>query len=518
MTKIALESKAWPLVEAKAILDNLPENKEFVLFETGYGPSGLPHIGTFGEVARTTMVRKAFEEISDIPTKLFAFSDDMDGLRKVPDNIPNKQMVTEHLGKPLTAIPDPFGEAESYGHYMNAKLREFLDKFNFEYEFKSATEMYQSGAFDATLLKILQHYEEVSGVVLPTLGDERRKTYSPFLPICEKTGKVLQAEVVEVNKNAGTIVFIDEDGDKIETLVTGGKCKLQWKVDWAMRWAALGVDYEMHGKDLNPTFVLSEKICRIIGAKPPKNFRYELFLDENGQKISKSKGNGVSLEEWLEYAPAESLSYYMYQSPQKAKKLFFDGIPKYVDEYITYLKKYKTQTEAEQLENPIWHIHHSTELPNIGVESGISFSLLLNLASACNPENKDILWGFIKNYDATLSPENSPFLDELTEHAVKFYHDFIKPKKQYRSATDEEKTAIIELRDKLKELDSSATAQEIQQVVYDIGKERFGNLKQWFKALYEVLLAQSQGPRMGSFIKLYGIDETIALIDKVLKN
>jgi len=510
MKQFLQESKAWPFIEAKALIKQC-SGKEFVLFETGYGPSGLPHIGTFGEVARTTMVRKAFEAISDIPTKLFAFSDDMDGLRKVPDNLPNKEMLEKHLGKPLTAIPDPFGEKESFGHYMNAKLREFLDKFGFEYEFKSATECYKSGLFDKTLLKILEHYEEIINVVLPTLGEERRKTYSPFLPICKKTGKVLQAPVSEINKEKGTIIYTNEDGEKIETLVTGGKCKLQWKVDWAMRWDALGVDYEMHGKDLNPSYDLSARICKIIGGTPPKNFRYELFLDEQGKKISKSKGNGISLEDWLKYAPQESLSYYMFQSPGKAKRLHFDIIPKCVDEYLTFLKKYPEQEEAKQVANPVWHVH-SGNPP--AINSSLSFALLLNLASACNPENKDILWGFITKYEPSLTPENAPFLDSLTEYAVRYYYDFIKPTKKYREPTDMEREALTELKGKLKGLESGATAEEIQNIIYAIGKEKFDDLKGWFKALYEILLGQTQGPRMGSFIALYGVDEMIGLIEE----
>ena len=365
------------------------------MFETGYGPSGLPHIGTFGEVARTTMVRHAFSLLSDLPTKLIAFSDDMDGLRKVPDNLPQQDILQQHLGKPLTSIPDPFGTAESFGHHMNGRLKEFLDHFGFDYEFKSATDCYKSGEFDQTLLAILKNYDAVINVILPTLGEERRQTYSPFLPVCEKTGEVLQVPVIEQNPDAGTIVYQNEDGSKVETSVTGGHCKLQWKADWAMRWTALGVDYEMAGKDLIPSVQLSSKICNIIGGTPPEGFNYELFLDENGQKISKSKGNGITIDEWLRYAPAESLALYMYQSPRKAKRLYFDVIPRQVDDYLTFLSKYPDQEDKAQYANPVWHIH-SGNPPH--AETPLTFGLLLNLASACNPEDASVLWGFITRY------------------------------------------------------------------------------------------------------------------------
>lgn len=518
ITTNALASKAWPFLEAQSILDKLqgktPE-KGYVLFETGYGPSGLPHIGTFGEVARTTMVRHAFSKLSDIPTRLFAFSDDMDGLRKVPDNIPNPDMVRLHLGKPLTAIPDPFGTHESYGHHMNNRLREFLDRFGFEYEFKSATEQYKSGAFDQALLTVLAHYDAIMGVMLPTLGEERQATYSPFLPVCPETGIVLQVPIIERNVEKGTIIYKTEQGELRETLVTGGHCKLQWKADWAMRWAALGVDYEMHGKDLIPTAELSTQICRIMGKTPPILFRYELFLDEKGQKISKSKGNGLTMEEWLRYAPTESLSLYMYQSPTKAKRLFFDVIPRQTDDYLTYLGKFPAEEEIKQLANPVWHIHQGT--PPAPEKTGISFGLLLNLASACNPEDKSVLWGFISRYSPESTPANSPFLDKMAAFAVQYYHDFVKPAKQYRAPSEAEKAALLKLKEALAALAAGTSAEDIQNEVYRIGKESgFEELKDFFKALYEILLGASQGPRLGSFIALYGVNETIGLIDKAI--
>jgi lysyl-tRNA synthetase class 1 len=519
--KDALESRAWPFLEAQRILERInhktPE-KGYVLFETGYGPSGLPHIGTFGEVARTTMVRKAFQLLSDIPTRLFCFSDDMDGLRKVPGNIPNQEMVAQHMGKPLTSIPDPFGEKESFGHYMNAKLRSFLDAFNFEYEFQSATEWYKSGEFDHMLLRVLEKYDEVKNVVMPTLGDERQATYSPFLPVCPKTGRVLQAPVVKTNLDKGTITYKDEDGTLVEVPVTGGHCKLQWKPDFGMRWAAIGVDYEMYGKDHLPNAQLYSRICSILGGNPPSQYFFELFLGEDGAKISKSKGNGITVDEWLKYAPVESMALFMHQSPNKAKRLYFDVIPKNVDEYITFNRKYfEEQDGVKKYANPVFHIHGG-DVPRVETY-GLTYTLLLNLASACNPDDKSVLWGFISKYAPQATPENSPFLNRLAEFAVQYYHDFVKANKLYRAPTDEEKTLLEKVQAFLETLKGQETPEEIQSGIYAIGTDAgYENLRDFFKALYEILLGQSEGPRLGSFIALYGKNETIEMINRVLKS
>jgi lysyl-tRNA synthetase class 1 len=518
---LAQSAKAWPFAEAQALLTRLERSgnqKGYVLFETGYGPSGLPHIGTFGEVARTTMVQHAFRVLTEdkIPTKLICFSDDMDGLRKVPDNLPNQEMIAANLGKPLTSVPDPFGTHESFGHHMNARLRAFLDHFNFTYEFKSSTATYKSGEFDQALLTILKNYDKVMKVMLPTLGEERAETYSPFLPISPVSGKVLLAKVVKTDVAKGTITYIEEDGSELEVPVTGGSCKLQWKPDMGMRWAALGVDYEMYGKDHLASAPLYDAICKIAGGTPPQQMMFELFLDEQGQKISKSKGNGLTIDEWLTYGSSESLALYMFQSPRKAKKLYFDVIPKAVDEYQIYVTKYQAEAEAAQLENPAWHIH-SGQVP-APEPAEVSFSLLLNLASACNPENASVLWGFISRYAPQATPQTCPMLDTLAGYAVRYYHDFVKPTKQFREATDIERTALLELREYLAALPAGATAEEIQTKVYEIGVTHFGkeNLRDWFKANYEVLLGSSQGPRMGSFIALFGAKETVSLIDGAL--
>jgi lysyl-tRNA synthetase class 1 len=520
MTKIDIEaekkSNLWIWKEAFALKERMEKNppaKGYVLFETGYGPSGLPHIGTFGEVFRTTLVRRAFERISDLPTKLFAFSDDMDGLRKVPDNIPNREMVAEHIGKALTAIPDPFGTHESFGAHMNARLRMFLDSFGFDYEFKSSTECYRSGIFDEALLNVLKNYDAIQKIMLPTLGEERQKTYSPFMPVEPGTNKVLQVPIISIHPEKGTIIYRKDSGEEVETTVTGGNCKLQWKPDWGMRWAALGVDYEMHGKDLTPSVEVSSKICKAIKGAVPRTFVYEMFLDELGQKISKSKGNGISLDEWLEYGTPESLSLYMLQAPQKAKKLYFDIIPKSVDEYIAHTASaHKPENADKLLDNPAWHIHNGN-VPEYNLP--ISFALLLNLASASNPESKSVMWGFINRYTSGGTPETMPYLDRLVEHAIKYYEFFVKPNKKFRPADDKERAAILELKDVLKVINLGSTPEEIQSEVYNIGKKHgFENLADWFKALYQVLLGSDQGPRMGSFIKLYGIDETVRLISE----
>ena len=506
---------AWPFQEAQRIIDRFrdgPPAKGYVLFETGYGPSGLPHIGTFGEVARTTMVRNAFKTMSDLPTRLFAYSDDMDGLRKVPDNVPNQDMLRQHLQKPLTQVPDPFGKFESFGHHNNAMLRGFLDRFGFEYEFQSATDWYKSGRLDATLLAVLRHYDAIMRIMLPSLRAERQATYSPFLPISRTTGHVLQVPVLEHNAEAGTIVY-EEDGRKVETPVTGGLCKLQWKVDWAARWVALGVDYEMSGKDLIESVKLATRIAKELGGRPPESFTYELFLDDKGEKISKSRGNGLTIEEWLTYASPESLSLFMYQKPRQAKRLYFDVIPRTVDDYLTFLDKHRSAEPAAQRDNPVWHIHGGKPPAQ---SAPLTFGLLMNLAGVSNTEDPAVLWGFIGRYVPEATPATEPLLDRLVGYALTYYRDFVKPNKKYRAPTDQERAALQELHDELGKV-TLTDAETVQNLVYETGKKHgFANLRDWFKALYEVLLGQEQGPRMGSFIALYGVAETRKLIARAL--
>ncbi|MCW5682385.1 MAG: lysine--tRNA ligase [Xanthobacteraceae bacterium] len=532
LREVAETSNAWPFEEAKKIVARLKKSpKEEVLFETGYGPSGLPHIGTFGEVARTTMVRHAFRVLTDdkIKTKLLAFSDDMDGLRKVPDNVPNQELLAKHLGKPLTQVPDPFGTHPSFGEHNNARLRAFLDRFGFEYEFASSTQYYKGGRFDATLLKVLQNYEAVMAIMLPSLREERASTYSPFLPVCPRTGIVLQVPIIEHDVKAGTITYEDpETKERRTTPVTGGNVKLQWKPDWAMRWVALGVDYEMAGKDLIDSVKLSGQIARALGGTPPEGFNYELFLDEKGQKISKSKGNGLTIEEWLHYASPESLSLFMYREPKAAKRLYFDVIPRNVDDYQQFLEGYQRQANdwKQRLGNPVWHVH-SGEPPK--PDMPVTFQMLLTLVSSSNAENAETLWGFIGRYRPGVTAQTHPKLNDLVQYAIHYFKDFVLPTKKFRQPTDTERKALQDLRDALSQLPADATAEAIQDVVYEIGRrEPFLDHKKaakdgkpgvsldWFNMLYQVLLGQEKGPRFGSFVAVYGIENTVAMIDGAL--
>lgn len=545
----AREAKSWPFEQARLLLERILRLRltdaerdlattlilagkaaeavqtfealaKPVVFETGYGPSGLPHLGTFGEVARTTMVRIAFRGLTDdaIPTRLIAFSDDMDGMRKIPPNLPNAEQLAEDLDKPLTVVRDPYGTHESFGAHNNARLRAFLDGFGFDYEFASSTDCYRSGRFDKTLLTALERFDAIQKIMLPSLGEERRATYSPFIPISPKTGRVLYVPTLETHVDRGTIVFHDEDGSLTELPVTGGNVKLQWRPDWALRWTALEIDYEMSGKDLIDSVRLSNQVCKVLGGTPPAGFHYELFMDENNQKISKTKGNGLTMEEWLRYGAPESLAYYNYQSPKSAKRLFFDVIPKATDEYLQQLDAYnKARADGANgpaIDNPVWHVHSGAP-PEKG--SPVSFSLLLNLVSAADASTKDILWGFIRNYIPGATPETEPLLDRLSDYAINYYEDFVKPSKTFRAPDDKERAAMEDLVARFKALPAGADAEAIQNEVFEAGKQAgFEPLRTWFTALYEVLLGQSQGPRFGSFAAIFGLGRTVALIERAL--
>jgi lysyl-tRNA synthetase class 1 len=544
--------KAWPFEEAAKLARRLAAaGKDRALFETGYGPSGLPHIGTFGEVARTSWVRHAFEVLTGLPSTLIAFSDDMDGLRKVPDNVPKRDMLAMHLGKPLTRIPDPFGTHPSFGAHNNARLRAFLDSFGFDYEFASASEYYCSGRFDGALRRVLASFDEIVAAVLPTLRAERRATYSPVLPVHPDTGRVMQVLIERVDVDAGTVGWRDPDsGRQFETPVTGGHAKLQWKADWAMRWHALGVDYEMSGKDLIDSVRLSGTICRLLGSEPPQPLTYELFLDEQGQKISKSKGNGLSVEDWLRYAPPEALAQFMYNAPQRAKRLYFDVIPRSVDEYLANLEKLRSQPPEEMTANPAWHINAGRTPDDPG--SPVSFGMLLNLASTVGAEHVRDLAPYLQRYaelghiprgayleamaaahETNIAQEPAEFFADghrhdlidgrmtifsrLIRHAVIYYQDFIKPNKVFRPPSTVERAALEDFAAALAMLPEDAPADVIQAVVFEIGKRHaFAPLKGWFDCLYQVLLGQTEGPRFGGFVALYGIAETIALIKAAL--
>ncbi|MFL5217725.1 MAG: lysine--tRNA ligase, partial [Microvirga sp.] len=526
LAEAAQSAAAWPFEEARKLVSRLERTgKNEALFETGYGPSGLPHIGTFGEVARTSMVRHAFRVLTGdkVKTHLIAFSDDMDGLRKLPDNVPNREFIAPHLGKPLSEVPDPFGTHASFGAHNNARLRAFLDAFGFDYEFLSATECYRSGRFDATLLTVLERYDAVMAIMLPSLREERQQTYSPFLPLHPRTGEVMQVPIDEVRPDAGTIVWRDPGtGERFETPVTGGRAKLQWKPDWAMRWVALGVDYEMAGKDLIDSVKLSGEIARAIGGEPPESFNYELFLDEKGRKISKSLGNGLTIDDWLAYGTPESLSLFMYNRPREAKRLFFDVIPRHVDDYLAFLEKFPGQDAKTRLGNPVWHIHAGAppapELVTSGAPAGkaasLSFSMLMNLVAVANSEDAGVLWGFIRRYAPGVSPATHPRLDRLVGHAVRYYRDFVRPAKRYRLPNEAERAALSELAEALASHEGSTDAEALQAVVYEVGRRHFpdtsgkskspdgrpGVAQTWFATIYQILLGEERGPRFGSFV------------------
>ena len=510
--------KSWPFNEAKKIIKRFEKNntKDKIIFETGYGPSGLPHIGTFGEVLRTNMVRFCYEKLTGKETDLIAFSDDMDGFRKVPDNIPNKEKLSNYLDYPLTSVPDPFELFKSFGEHNNSKLKDFLNRFNLPFSFQSSTDAYKSGLFNETIKKIIKNYDEIINVVLPTLGEERRKSYSPFFPISEITGKILQVPIEEINNEEFSVSYY-EDGVLKSKSVLDGNCKLQWKVDWAMRWAAFGVDYEMCGKDLTESVDLASKICKALGKRSPVNLIYEMFLDEKGEKISKSVGNGISVEEWLRYGSPESLSLFMYQKPKSAKKLFFDVIPKTVDEYIAHSNGYEKLDDQKKFDSPVWHIHSGK---SSHFKSDITFNSLTNLVSICNTSDKKIIWGFVNQYDATISPNNNPGFDKLIDYSINFYNDFVLPNKKYLNVNNNTKIVFEDIKDVLtNKINKNTSAEDIQTLLYDVGKKhQFENLKDFFKLVYQVLLGQEQGPRLGSFIKLYGVEETIKIIDQKLQN
>ena len=517
--KVILDkTNAWPFVEAKKLLrerKSFIEKKGKIVLQTGYGPSGLPHIGTFAEVARTSMIVNALNKITDIPKEIITFSDDMDGLRKIPDNIPNSKKLEENLHKPLTSVPDPFGKYSSFGEHNNEMLKKFLDEFNFIYSFKSSTQLYKSGYFNETLKLILKNYKNIMNIIIPTIGKERQKTYSPFLPICPDSGKVLEIPILEIDEKNSKIIF-DNNGKKLEKSILDGNCKLQWKVDWAMRWYAIDVDFEMYGKDLIESAILSTKIIKLLGKTNPSGFSYELFLDEKGEKISKSKGNGITIDQWLKYASPESLSLFMYQNPKRAKKLYKEIVPKAVDEYLDFIEKAKTQDDLQMLMNPVWHVHNG----KIPKENNImSFSMLLNLVEASNSDSKDLLWKFVKKYKADITEKDQPIFDSLISYAIKYYNDVIKPNKKYKKPNKEEKLALEALVKTLDECTDQMNPEDIQTKIYAAGKDNgySENLRDWFKLIYEVVFGDENGPRMGFFISFFGTSETKELIKNKIK-
>ena len=511
-------TSSWPFVEVRKLLKDrksIIEKKNRITFQTGYGPSGLPHIGTFGEISRTCMMINVLNHIRKIESDLITFSDDMDGLRKVPENIPNPKILHDNLGKPLTSIPDPFKKYKSFGEHNNSLLVEFLKKFKFNFVFKSSTENYKKGIFNNGITRVLEKYDDIMNIILPTLRSERRKTYSPLLPICPETGKVLEIPIIEIDKKNNKVVF-DNNGKKIQINILNGGCKLQWKVDWAMRWFVFDVDFEMYGKDLIESAIISSKVCEALGKKPPNGFAYELFLDEKGEKISKSKGNGITIEQWLRYASPESLSLYMYQNPKRAKKLYPEVVPKAVDEYLSYIEKYPSQKSNEKILNPVWHVHNGSP-PREKIV--MPFSMLLNIVGSSNAKSKDVLWKFIKKFHKEIDPKSHKILDELTNYAINYFVDEVEPNKKFKKPNKDEKKALENLILQLKKVSQNTPAEEIQTIIYSTGKENGykENLRDWFKLIYQVTFGEENGPRMGFFISFFGVKETIDLMEKKLK-
>jgi len=512
------QTKAWPFVEAKKILREKKtsiEKKGKITLQTGYGPSGLPHIGTFGEVARTSMIVNALNHLTNLPKEIITFSDDMDGLRKIPNNVPNQEILNQNLHKPLTSVPDPFKKYNSFGEHNNEMLKNFLNKFKFKYNFKSSTSLYKSGFFNSALQIVLENYQGIVDIIIPTLGKERQKTYSPFLPICPETGIVLEIPVLEILKDKSKIIF-DNNGKKLETSILDGNCKLQWKVDWAMRWYALDVDFEMYGKDLIESAILSSKIIKLMGKNNPSGFAYELFLDEKGEKISKSKGNGITIDQWLEYASPESLSLFMYQNPKRAKKLYKEIVPKAVDEYLDFIEKGKTQNELQLLMNPVWHVHNG-KMPKEKII--MTFSMLLNLVETSNADTKELLWKFVKKYNKNIVENEHSTFDNLISYAIKYFNDVIKLRKQYKKPNEDEKKALEALIKTLENCNDKMAPEDIQTQIYSVGKENGykENLRDWFKLIYEVVFGFENGPRMGFFISFFGVNETKQLIKDKIK-
>jgi len=512
------KTTAWPFVEARKLLKerkSIIDKKGKITLQTGYGPSGLPHVGTFAEVARTSMIVNALNNLTNLPKEIITFSDDMDGLRKIPDNVPNTEILKKNLGKPLTNIPDPFAKFSSFGEHNNEMLKSFLNKFKFNYSFKSSSKLYKSGYFNETLELILNKYHDIMNIILPTLGKERQKTYSPFLPICPDSGKVLEIPMIEISKEKKQIIF-DNNGKKLEKSILNGNCKLQWKVDWAMRWYALDIDFEMYGKDLIESAILSNKILKTLGKKSPNGFAYELFLDEKGEKISKSKGNGITIDEWLKYASPESLSLYMYQNPQRAKKLYHQVVPKAVDEYLDCIGKYESENDLKKILNPVWHVHNGVP-PSEKII--MSFSMLLNLVGTSNASSKELLWKFVKKYKKNIKEQENPIFDQLVNYAIKYFNDVVKLNKKFKKPNEKEKLALNNLAEKLKECNESMEPEAIQTIVYSVGKENGykQNLRDWFKMIYEVIFGDENGPRLGFFISFFGVKETIELIKNKIK-
>ncbi|MFH2218432.1 MAG: lysine--tRNA ligase [Pseudomonadota bacterium] len=511
--------KCWPFKEADKLRKRYTETPNIpVRFETGFGPSGMPHIGTFAEVARTTWVRHAFEFLTRWPTQLIAFSDDMDGLRKVPLNLPQQEMLTENLGRPLCRIPDPFGECESYSAYMNNKLREFLDSYSFDYTFQSSHEAYTRGDFNDGLSVILQKVEDVKAIILPTMSEAKRANWSPFFPICENCGRINSTQVTgyDIENNAIDYSCEQEEGEvkscghKGTASIFNGKVKVGWKIDWALRWYSYDIGYEMYGKDLIESARLSGKICRLMGKQPPTGLFYELFLDAKGRKISKSVGKGLTIDSWMSYAPLESLLFYIFQNPKQAKRLFWGIVPRSVDDYLSNLIQYRSMDPEDHPESTIWHLFNKGEtVPSYN--AAINFSLINNLISAVGADDIDLILEYLKRYDSSMEKYGT-VIEDLVKKAMNYYRDFILPDKKYRTPTEKEKKMFNALRNELAEYDGD-DENELQSLPFNVVRAFDESPKNFFKMFYEVLFGQERGPRFGTFVRLVGKEKALSLLD-----
>ena len=515
--------RSWPFKEAEKLCKRFQHPPESpVRFETGFGPSGLPHIGTFAENARTTWVRHAFEFLTGWPTQLIAFSDDMDGLRKVPLNMPRQDMLANHLGKPLCHIPDPFETSDSYSGTMNTKLRSFLDGYQFDYTFQGSYEAYQRGDFNEGLEIILRNVDAVKSIILPTMSAEKGRDWSPFFPICGKCGKINSTRVTgyDVANNAvGYVCDRQEDrakgcGYQGTASIFNGHVKVGWKVDWALRWYAYDIAYEMYGKDLIESAKLSGRITRLMGKQPPTGLFCELFLDEDGRKISKSVGKGLTIDSWTMYAPLESLLYYIFQNPKQAKRLFWGIVPKSVDDYLLGLNNYHSLDAQKKPDSPLWHLFNKgAGVPEF--KTSINFSLVNNLVSAVGADDRELILEYLKRYDPGIEAHRA-VIEDLVNKAMNYYRDFIVPHKRYRMPTTQEKKMLMRLRDELAAYEGD-DEKEIQTLPFAVAREYSEPPNNFFKLFYEVVFGQERGPRFGTFVRLVGKEKAISLLDEAAK-
>jgi lysyl-tRNA synthetase class 1 len=522
----AAGAELWPREEARRLAERVAayEPERPVIFQSGFGPSGLPHLGTMAEILRPSFVRKAFHLIEPArPSRLIVFIDDLDGLRKVPENVPNRESVEQYLGMPVAKIPDPFGCCASFADHMVGLLGGFLAPVEVEYELMRAAEMYSSGRFDEGLKLILEKHEEIIAIIAPTLREENRAGWSPFMPICPKCGQVVERAVTAYHAERASVEFTCEKsaggrpgcGFSGEQSVLGGMAKVQWKVDWALRWYVLKVDYELYGKDLTDSARLSGQILRVMGGRPPLGFPFEMFLDEEGRKVSKSVGRGVTVEQWTRYAPIEVLKFFLLLNPRRARKLFLEAIPQYVDEYLDAVREYAAASEEQRRESMLEFVIQSTTPRRFN--SALSFGLMMNLVAALGSSDSDFIWKYLVRYDASIGgePDTEAMGRRLMQCALNFYRDFIEPTKKLYTPSDAERAQLKTLDAYLRE-NQDASAEDIEKKIYDLGRENYEKPGKIFPLLYRSILGQERGPRLGAFIRLATPARIIELLDATI--